>query len=148
MDLGESLVVTLSATTAAAVAASAHLHKPLRGILGVYLRDDNLAAFWVAFAQVFAVLVPLVVELFAFALSPVPKEPDVVYVLGLLKWGLVGLVAAVGLVGVGVGLFGGFGASAVYVDPEQADDLNRLMERVRELRAREVVRKADADRRR
>ena len=144
MDLAESLIVTLSATAAAAVAAAAHLNKPLRGILGVYLRDENLAAFWTAFAQVFSILVPVVVELFAFALVPVPKEPDVGYVLGLMKWGLAGLVAALGFVGLSVALFGGFGASPVYVDPEQAEDLNRLLERVRELRAREIVQRADA----
>jgi hypothetical protein len=33
MDLGESLAITLSATAAAAIAATAHLHKPLRGIV-------------------------------------------------------------------------------------------------------------------
>jgi hypothetical protein len=31
---------------------------------------------------------------------------------------------------------------SVYVDPEHADDLNRMMSRVREMRAEEVVRKA------
>ena len=59
-----------------------------------------------------------------------------------VKWGLVGEVAGVLLVAVGVGLAIGSRARPVWVDPEDADDLRRLVERVRLTRARELVEKA------
>ena len=146
MELGECLAITLSATAAAAIAASDHLHRPLRGILTAHLQDEDLAAFWAAFAQVFAVLIPLLVELLVFAVRPLPVATDAIFVVGLMTWGLGGLVAAIVVVGIGVVVLGGFRGRPVYVDHDQADDLNRLLERVRELRAREVVRRADARR--
>jgi hypothetical protein len=144
MELGETLIVTFSATATAAVLASAHLHRPLRSILAAQLRDEEMAGFWTAYSQVFTVLLPVVVVLVVVVTGAVPSAPVAEYILTLLTWGAGGLVAALGVVGFAVAVVTRFGGRPVFVAPEQADDLNRLLDRVRELRAREIVSKADA----
>src|SRR5205085_11286671 len=96
-------------------------------------------------SHVLLVLVPLVVQLACADPNPTSRsDPGSVLWLTLaqLKWGLLGLVGTVLVLAAGIGVVGRSGAVAVWVDAEHADDLNRLMARVRELRAEEVVRTA------
>jgi hypothetical protein len=92
------------------------------------------------------VLLPLVVQLSCVDQNP-PSKVDpgsgLWLTLAHLRWGLLGLAGTTVLLAAAVGVLGWTSSVAVWIDPEQADDLNRLMSKVRELRAREIVRKAE-----
>ncbi|MBO0697764.1 MAG: hypothetical protein J2P46_05185, partial [Zavarzinella sp.] len=63
-----------------------------------------------------------------------------------VKWALLGLVVAVVVVAVGVMMLGRSTAVPVWVNPQDMDDMNRLLARVHEVRAREMVDRVDATR--
>jgi hypothetical protein len=133
--------VTLLASTLLVV----YLHKGLAKTLEQSCGQPDRAQFWAGCAHALLVLVPLVVQLaFAGPTAGGGSEPTsgLWLTLAQLKWGLIGLVGTLILLAGTVAIIGRVGTVPVWVDAEQADDLNRLMAKVRELRAEEIVRKA------
>lgn len=122
-----------------------YLHRALGRVLEEACGNPDRAAFWAGCAQVLLVLVPLVIQIACVDPNP-PYRSDtgsgLWLTLGQLKWGLAGLVGTVVILAAVVGVIGRAGTVPVWVDAEHADDLNRLMAKVRELRAGEVVRMA------
>jgi hypothetical protein len=140
----ETPLAALSLTLVLALAVAGYLDRPMGRILVVGCGGKTPASFWAACFRVVLIAVPPATQLFFAPISPgqLTGEP-VPDITQHLKWGLVGEVAGVLLVAVGVGLAIGSRARPVWVDPEDADDLRRLVERVRLTRARELVEKAD-----
>jgi hypothetical protein len=67
-------------------------------------------------------------------------------VIDQLRWSFVGLIFALFIVGVSVAAFiPQRNRAAVAVDRDQFDDLRRLLEKVEQIRAKEIVRQADRD---
>ncbi|HVK18893.1 MAG TPA: hypothetical protein VM533_18325 [Fimbriiglobus sp.] len=139
----EMPLAALGLTAVLALAVAGYLDRPMWRILVVGCGGKTPALFWSACFRVVLVAVPIAVQLFFAPNSPgrLTGEP-VPDLIEYVKWGLVGEVAGVLLVAVGVGLAIGSRARPVWVDPEDADDLRRLVERVRLTRARELVEKA------
>ena len=143
----EAVLIAVAATALVSVAVIEYLFRALRGVLTACYVEAPLARFWTAYAKVAVLLIPTSVQLFALSFTTPPSTVDWLWVIGLAKWGLLGLMASVGMVGLGVLLFAQGRSLQLWVPPEQAADLQRMLDKVREMRAQEIVAKADRRRR-
>ena len=135
---------TLGGTAALGVLAIGYLQHPLRQVLlGICRRRDG-ARFWAASANVLLLSIPLVLELLLIDLGP-GGDSSLFWILQQVKWGLLGVVVAVVIVSVGVMMLGRSATAPVWVSPEDMQDLNRLLSRVYEVRAREAIERMDAE---
>ncbi len=140
-----TVLVTLAVTAALGVLAIAYLREPLRRVLFDISRKLDHARFWAASSELLLLTVPLAFELLLIDLGPAGDTP-VFWVLQQLKWALLGLVAAVVVVSVGVLMLGRSATVPVWVAPGDVDDLNRLISKVHEVRSRELVERLEATR--
>jgi hypothetical protein len=129
----------------ASVAAAAFLHHPLTGVLAEYAGSRTRGRFWASMAMVVLVAVPVGVIVHLAAVPDSPRAFHLAETLGLLKWGLVGLVGAVVLLAAVIGVFARRHGATVYVDADDASDLTRLLTRIKEMRAREFLQQIERD---
>lgn len=142
-----TVLVTLGGTLALGVLAIAYLQDPLRRVLFDICRKRDHARFWAASANVLLLALPLSLELLLIDLGPY-GETEMFWILHQLKWALMGLVVAVLVVAVGVMMLGRSSSVPVWVNPQDVDDMNRLLSRVHQVRARdcgEHVESSDSD---
>ena len=146
MNPSETLLAALGVTAVLALGVAGYLDRPMWRILVAGCGSKVPALFYSACVLVVLVAVPVATQLIAAPASPgrLTGEwaPDLIE---YLKWGLVGEAAGVLLVAFAVGVVVGSRHSPVWVDADDADDLRRLVERVRVTRARELVEQADRD---
>jgi hypothetical protein len=140
-----TVLVTLGVTLAVGVLAIAYLREPLRRVLFDICRKRDHARFWAASADVLLLAVPLAFELLLIDLGPA-GDSQLMWTLHQVKWALLGLVAAVVVVSVGVLMLGRSATVPVFVAPHDVDALNRLLSKVHEVRSRELVERLDASR--
>lgn len=133
-----TVLVTLALTATVGILAIAYLREPLRRVLFDISRKRDHARFWAASAELLLLSLPLAFELLLIDLGPAGDSP-VFWVLHQLKWALLGLVAAVVVVAVGVLMLGRSATVPVWVAPGDVDDLNRLISKVHEVRSRELI---------
>lgn len=147
MKPDDAALAAVGITLAVSVGIILYLHAYMSPLLHAKGTDPIQAKFWMALTHVLLVLAPLAFQLTVTdpSASRQSDQGTNALVLGTVKWGLLGHVAVIGFVAF-VTLLSGFGRSVpVWVPQEHADDLNRLMSRVREMRAREIVEKADGE---
>jgi hypothetical protein len=98
--MGATTVFALGslATLAIGAAVVVYLRRPLRNILIELCGNEQRAEFWAAFSAVTVGVVPVI---FAIAChpSPGPDAPAVFELAGQLKWGLIGLMGSVLMLG-------------------------------------------------
>ena len=140
-----TVLYTLGGTLAIGLLAIAYLQEPLRRVLFDICRKRDHARFWSASANVLLLAVPLSLELLLIDLGP-GGDSSLVWILHQVKWGLLGLVVAVVIVAVGVMMLGRSATVPVWVAPGDVDDLHRLLSKVQEVRARELVDRAETSR--
>jgi hypothetical protein len=139
-----TVLLTLGGTVAIGLLAIAYLQDPLRRVLFDICRKRDHARFWAASANVLLLAVPVSLELLLIDLGPY-GEGNLFWILHQVKWALLGLVVAVVVVAVGVMMLGRSSTVPVWVNPQDVDDMNRLLARVHEVRARESAERTDAD---
>ena len=139
----EAVGVAVAATAILSVAVVEYLFRALRGVLSACYVEAPLARFWAAFAHVAVLLIPTLIQLFALGFMTPPTTVDWLWVVELVKWGLLGLLISVGMVGLGVLAFAQGRSLQLWVPPEQAAELQQMLDRVREFRAKDVVRRAE-----
>ena len=132
-----TVLITLGVTLTLGLLAIAYLRDPLQRVLTDICRKRDHARFWAASAEVLLVSVPLAFELLLIDLGP-SGDSQVFWVLNQLKWALLGVVAAVVVVSVGVMMLGRSSTVPVFVNPQDVDDLNRLLSRVHEVRSHQA----------
>src|SRR5262245_5721467 len=126
----EAVLIALATILCLSVTMTAILHSGLRSVLTDYCRNPSLVRFWAALADIFLVLLPLTVVTLSIPAHPTSHPPGWLGVIELLKYGLVAQVISLLTVATGVAMFGRGGSVPVWVDGEQADDLNRLVSKV------------------
>jgi hypothetical protein len=143
----DDLILTgLVANLGLSLLVVAYLRRPLLDVLQNYCGNSDRARFWAAASHVIIVLLPLAVHLISLAPPPPEEMTPQSIILDRLKYGVPALITAVLVVSGAIGLFGRAGALPVWVGPDQVDNLNRLLYRVQELRARELISRANAGR--
>ncbi|HEX3150854.1 MAG TPA: hypothetical protein VHR66_22440 [Gemmataceae bacterium] len=140
-----TVLMTLGITLALGVLAIAYLREPLRRVLLNICRDRDHARFWAGSADVLLLTVPLSFELLLIDLGPA-SDSGLFWILHQCKWALLGLVAAVIVVAVGVMMLGRASKVPVWMAPDDLDAMNRLLSRVHEIRSRELVERLDGTR--
>jgi hypothetical protein len=139
-----TVLVTLAVTATLGVLAIAYLREPLRRVLYDISRKRDHARFWASSAELLLLAVPLAFEMLLIDLGT--SDSPVFWVLHQLKWALLGLVAAVMVVSVGVLMLGRSATVPVWVAPGDVDELNRLLSKVHEVRSRELIERLEATR--
>src|SRR5262245_40193522 len=116
------LVSSLARTGLLCAAVVFYLGPPLRGVLRDLCGSDERAKYWVAFANVMHILLPVTAVLLA---REVPRSggATVMAILDQTRWALAGLILSVVSVAVGVAVFVAPRSATVVVDRDQADDL-------------------------
>jgi hypothetical protein len=131
-----TLLLALGGTLAVGAAAIAYIQVPLQRILFDICQKADHAKFWAAAANVLLIALPTTLVLLLIDL-PDSKSSPVFWILEQMKWALLGTVAAVVVVSVGVMMLGRASSVPVWVSPGDMDDLNRLLGKVKELRSQE-----------
>jgi hypothetical protein len=86
-----------TATLLAGVAVARYLNGPLRRQLQELCGSVERAEFWTVFSKVALILMPLI---FALQVDPLaPDAPPILSIAGQFKWGLIGLVGTVLMLG-------------------------------------------------
>ena len=144
MTPDDAALTAVGVTLLASALLVVYLHRGLVKVLEGGGGHPDRATFWAGFAHALLILIPLVVQLSFVDPTAARSEAGsgLWLTLAHLKWGLIGLVGTLALVAALVAGLGGGRVVPVYVDPDHAEDLNRMMSRVREMRAGEVLRKA------
>ncbi|HJZ90814.1 MAG TPA: hypothetical protein VKE40_08055 [Gemmataceae bacterium] len=140
-----TVLLTLGGTLALGVLVIAYLQEPLRRVLFDICRKRDHARFWASCANVLILAIPVAVELLLIDIRPW-SESNLFWILHQVKWAVLGLVVAVIVVAVGVMMLGRSASVPVWVNPQDMDDLNRLLSRVQEVRARELAERGEATR--
>jgi hypothetical protein len=86
----------LTMTLLAAFAVVRYLSGPLRTQLRELCGNPERAEFWTVFSNVAVILTPAI---FAMLVEPAGDDPPLLAVTGQLKWGLIGLVGSVLMLG-------------------------------------------------
>lgn len=88
----------LAVTAMMSFGVVSYLQRPLRKLLGELCGNDDRAQFWTVFSNVTVAFVPLVAAL-QYQPSPPGTSPALIEIGTQLKWGLVGLVLSVLILG-------------------------------------------------
>jgi hypothetical protein len=104
MNLPLVFACGLTITLVAALAVVGYLRAPLRRQLQELCGNAERAAFWTAFTNVTIVLTPAIFAML-FDPSSQPGVPALLVVTRQVKWGLIGLIASVLMLGRILGRF-------------------------------------------
>ncbi len=142
MTQGEqAFLLALGTAVAVSLLVVGLLWRPLRGMLVNLCGSEARAGFWTSYSTAVLVLAPLVAVM--LCRGGVRGADSLLFaVIDQVQWGLVGLLGAMLMVALGVVAVAQSRAGTVYVRPDQVDDLERLLEKVDEIRARNILRKA------
>jgi hypothetical protein len=113
--------------------------KSWRAIMQNRNRPQGFADFWVVYSHLLVVFLPPIGVLLARP-NTINESTVLSMWLDQMLWGLVGMVVAIFCSAFGVGAFISSSPS-INVSAEQSDDLNRLLARVEEIRARDILRR-------
>ena len=134
MILAVGVTATLSSATVVA------FHWPLQGILRKITRDPDLAVFWTRFCDALLLLFPLVFVLLGHAVEPAHLS-TVALTARCVGWGALGLIVGLFAVAALIASVVRPVPGAVALEPGQLDDLQRLLAKVDQIRAREILRR-------
>ncbi|HEX4485667.1 MAG TPA: hypothetical protein VH088_05335 [Terriglobales bacterium] len=98
MNVSLLFLCGLMVTAAMSFGAVAYLQRPLRKLLVELCGNDDRAQFWTVFSNLTVAFVPLVAAL-QYQPSPTGTSPALIEIGAQLKWGLVGLVLSVLILG-------------------------------------------------
>jgi hypothetical protein len=98
MNVSLLFLCGLAVTAVMSFGTAAYLQRPLRKVLVELCGNDDRAQFWTVFSNIAVALVPLVT---ALQYEPVAgdKSPALIEIGAQLKWGLIGLVLSVLILG-------------------------------------------------
>lgn len=135
-----AFVAALAITLALSIVLVVVLRKSLQGILLDLCETQVRARFWAIHNTLLLLLLPATLVIL---MRPTKGETQSIVFAAAdeLAWGLGGMIFALFLTALGVATFIKTGPRVIAVSDEQADDLLRLLSRVEEIRAREILKR-------
>jgi hypothetical protein len=115
--------------------------KPMNRILADQFISDGLRDFWVIYTYLLVLFLPAIGALWARPIHPAETSILLLW-MDQLFWSLVGMVMAIFCSAFGVSAFISSSTNTIKVSADQADDLQRLLIRVEEIRARDIIRRS------
>ena len=134
-----ALIWSVVVTATLCLATVAYLRGPMRGILNDRCPSDDRARFWLAFSNIVVVLLPMICLLSAYVAGGTAESPFVTELAIQVRWSLLGLFLSVICLAIVVASIPVESRHQINVDDRQVEDLKRLLARVEEIRAREVL---------
>jgi hypothetical protein len=141
MQHEQALLLALAICLAQSARVVTFLRRPLHGLLAETRGSDTQAGFWTSYATVVIFVVPLIAVMIGRA-DVTDSDPLFFQVVDLAKWGLVGLIGAMLMVACGVAVLTQPRRGRVFVDQHQMNDLERLLTKVDEIRAHNILRRS------
>lgn len=141
MDHQTAFLSAVVITLAVAGSVVASLWRPLYAILLDVCGTEAHARFWRSYTGIMLLLVPLVAVLLSRSQGP-SHDPIWVSVLDQARWAVLGLIVALFIVAMGLAV-AVQAKPTISVDRDQVDDLERLLNRVEEVRARQILKRAE-----
>jgi hypothetical protein len=134
-------LVAMAATLVVSALIVGALWRPIHGILVDLCGTETRARFWRCYTNLMVILVPVAAVMLGRS-EPRVGEAVWVSVLDEMKWAVLGLILVLFIVALGISSF--IQTRAVLsIRRDQLDDLNRLVETVEEIRARQILRRTD-----
>ena len=115
------------------------LHVPLRKLLTDICGTEDRAKFWTMYVDILLFFTPLLTVIFGRSTGPFTSS-IIFQIVEQIKWALLGLVGVLFLIALGVACF--MGSNDKLASRDEVDELQRLLEKVDEIRAREVARRS------
>jgi hypothetical protein len=113
------------------------LHGPLRRLLTDMCGTEDRAKFWTMYVHILLFITPLITLI--FGRNTGPFSPSIVFeIVDQIKWALLGLLGILFMIALGVACF--MGSRDSLASRGEVDDLQRLLAKVDEIRAREMAR--------
>ena len=139
-----ALIWSVSVTAILCVATVAYLRGPMRGILNNRCPSEDRARFWLAFSNIVVVLLPMIFLLSAYVSGGTAESPFVTELAIQVRWSLLGLFLSVICLAVVVASIPTDSRHQISVDDHQVEDLKRLLAKVEEVRARDILKHSNA----
>ncbi len=137
-----ALIWSVVVTVISCLATVAYLRGPMRGILITRCPSEDRARFWLAFSNIVVVLLPLIFLLSSYVAGGTTVENPLVAELAIqVRWSLFGLFLSVICLAIVVAGIPTDSRHQISVDDQQVEDLKRLLAKVDEVRAREILKR-------
>ena len=139
-----ALIWSVAVTAILCVATVAYLRGPMRGILNNRCPSEDRARFWLAFSNIVVVLLPMIFLLSAYVSGGTTENPFVTELAIQVRWSLFGLFLSVICLAVVVAGIPTDSRHQISVEDHQVEDLKRLLAKVEEVRARDILKHTNA----
>jgi hypothetical protein len=136
----DALLLTLAETVVLALGVIAVLHRRLQRMIGELTIKDSQARFWTQYSEVLLVLIPVLVTMLGCQAEGSTKASLALQVLQFSKWPIIGVIAALLTMAVLIVLVVRPLLASIRVKPYQVTDMERLLDRMERIRARELLR--------
>ncbi len=139
-----ALIWSVVVTVISCLATVAYLRGPMRGILNDRCQSEDRARFWLAFSNIVVVLLPMICLLSAYVSGGTVESPLVTELAVQVRWSLMGLFLSVICLAVVVASIPTESRHQISVEDHQVEDLKRLLAKVEEVRARDILKHSNA----
>ncbi|MEK6259887.1 MAG: hypothetical protein AABP62_14805 [Planctomycetota bacterium] len=136
-----ALIWSVVVTAISCLATVAYLRGPMRGILNDRCQSVDRARFWLAFSNIVVVLLPMICLLSAYVSGGTVESPLVSELAVQVRWSLMGLFLSVICLAVVVASIPTDSRHQISVEDHQVEDLKRLLAKVDEVRARDILKR-------
>ncbi|MBC8115793.1 MAG: hypothetical protein H7062_15520 [Candidatus Saccharimonas sp.] len=136
-----ALIWSVVVTAISCLATVAYLRGPMRGILNDRCQSEDRARFWLAFSNIVVVLLPMICLLSAYVSGGTVESPLVSELAVQVRWSLMGLFLSVICLAVVVASIPTDSRHQISVEDHQVEDLKRLLAKVDEVRARDILKR-------
>lgn len=136
-----ALIWSVAVTATLCLATVVYLRGPMRGVLNSRCASEDRARFWLAFSNIVVVLLPMIFLLSAYVSGGAAENPFVTELAIQVRWSLLGLFLSVICLAVVVASIPMDSRHQISVDDHQVEDLKRLLAKVDEVRAREILKR-------
>jgi hypothetical protein len=143
MNVETAFLAAAGITLGVSAAVVLAIYRPLRRVLADLCGTGDRAGFWHTYANILLILLPLLAVMLARPTDVRRDESVLLLMVDQVKWSLLGVIAALTAVALGVLAFVQPGTRAVHVSADQMDDLQRLLAKVEDIRARDILRRND-----
>jgi hypothetical protein len=142
MDHQATFLIALAFTLTVSALIVLALWRPFYDLLVDLCGTERRARFWRCYTAVMLVLVPVAAVMLGRSEGRA-ADPTWVAVVDQAKWAVLGLIVALFVIAMAIATFIQAKSALVSVSRDQVDDLQRLLAKVEEVRARQILRRTE-----
>ena len=143
MDHQATFLIALALTLLMSTLIVLALWRPFYDLLVDLCGTERRARFWRCYSAVMLVLVPLAAVMLLGRAEGRAADATWVAVVDQARWAVLGLIVALFVIAMAIATFLQANTALVSVSRDQVDDLQRLLAKVEEVRARQILRRTE-----